>query len=93
MRDSAAARAAVPRLVSIAGLTAGPGPGSVRHRPGPRRGGPVTTVLAGGTVLVSLHPAEVVTGDVVIEGTGSRRSGRGPPPVPAAPSSTAAAAS
>ena len=28
----------------------------------------MTTVLAGGTVVISLHPAEVVTGDVVIEG-------------------------
>ena len=37
----------------------------------------MTTVLAGGTVVTSLHPAEVVTGDVVIEG--DRIAAVGPP--------------
>ena len=88
MRDSAAARAAVPRLASIAGRTdAAPGPGAPGS--GPDRGGasPVTTVLAGGTVVVSLHPAEVVTGDVVIDG--DRIVAVGPPPAAAGAAGTA----
>jgi len=38
----------------------------------------MTTMLLGGTVVTGLHPAEVVTGDVVIEG--DRIAAVGPPP-------------
>jgi putative selenium metabolism protein SsnA len=38
----------------------------------------MTTVLGGGTIVISLHPAEVVTGDVVIDA--DRIVAVGPPP-------------
>ena len=52
-------------------------PRPVRGRGRDRCGAdPMTTVVAGGTVVVGLHPAEVVVGDVVIEGDRVVRSAR-----------------